>query len=395
MSSKTKAVRSIEYKVRMEVDGIVNFDKLENQKDAWNKMAYKFGSGMFKITTNNVVLGKAIYKMDGNGEIVERVPMIAYDCLRNNMFAEEMHQQMPAAMLSDDLLKFRLSHPANLERGHLFPERQLKHTGPLKIANAYCVGDEKGNMPFPTVAINSTSEPKSGVLQAGSTSDSTSEASLFAREVRGHAFYETEGYLDLRELQFISLSEAHDRLYCPSDWATDVGNMLGEHLGSKVPPPQFYQKKFDICGIPEWGILLTSEQVKFLAYDAFKRVARINIYKNTGRAKTIGVQVKFVYDPIEDMVASDCDDESKWIDVKSNTCKFNVNFLDNIDFAVGYDLPNQDKAKDTYQLVVKKAQETNEKDVEKNIKKKEEKEKKDKEKKEKKATKLVADTTKQ
>jgi hypothetical protein len=221
-------------------------------------------------------------------------------------------------------------------------------------------------MPFPTILIGANSAPKFGTLLEGRSSDSSKDTSLYSKEVRGHAYYDTAGFIDIREQPFISLSDSHDRLYCSIDWWSEVSEILGKRLGSPVSPiPQFYKKEFDISGIPERGVLLTEEQNKFLVLNALSRFSRIRINSTTGWAKSIELKIRFIYDPIDDIMSSDCE-EDNWIEIKNEKCKFNSNCLDNVSFSVGY-IPYDDqlKTKEEYDSFIRKVQEANKKDIEK------------------------------
>lgn len=91
--------------------------------------------------------------------------------------------------------------------------------------------------------------------------------------------------LDLSELQFLSLSEIYDRKAVDPNHLDAYLQGLKATLGSDVTGKAFYIKNTAVGGLPEEGILLTSDQVKALIVEFFKRLLDLEILRGAcGRA---------------------------------------------------------------------------------------------------------------
>jgi len=331
-------IKSIEIKVEIEGQGIVNFDSV-NQKWLWGRQ-----EDVEKIIDNNVTFGKGRYYSvtDSNGKvktdqygkvILTKVPVISADCIRHSMYEDNMPVHLPNIMHDKTLLLKAVATPAFLERGYMFAmagETSWRRTSAFKCSYAKAVEHSVSSL---ETFANS---------QAKTASEETAGTSFFKREVRGEMKYELSGAIDLSELGFISLSDIHDRMNFNPDFAAIFADHLSKKMGSEVSSPAYYNKEHNVYEIPELGIKLTEEQVKFLSLDILKRLARFNLAKTvTGWAKTKSVKIKLVTDVFDD---------SEWVTIFSDN-KFNSKVLDDVQLYSAYsvtDLGNEKKLCDEY-----------------------------------------------
>jgi len=314
---------SIFFKAVIEGYGIVNFDS-NDQKFNWNRV-----KGAPHINTSNVSIGKAVYSQvsgDDGEPVVVRTPKISADCLRHAMWEEEMPNMMPNIMLDTDLLLGVLASPALLERGYMYTKEDagtFVRKSPVRFTPA------KVSKPtIPMLETHSTSSPKEENLD-----DSKSANSFFAKETRGEERYLLEGVIDVTELAFISLSDLHGRMAFPPDHVEKYRELLGRRLGSDIAKPKYFDKKFDLFNIPEYGIMLTNQQVSVLVRDILRRLCTINIQRTTtGYARVSEVQIKEVRNPLEDLFF----DEDGWTTIKETGKSPTLDVIDGMSFECRY-----------------------------------------------------------
>ncbi|MEY2703607.1 MAG: hypothetical protein RLY43_2246 [Bacteroidota bacterium] len=339
--------KSILIKAVIEGSGIVNFDS-NDQRYLWvqQKDVEKHGVTKYK----NASFGKGRYykhtetKGEEEKEYLVKVPVISADCIRHAMYEDVMGIMLPNVMHDDSLLLNVIANPCMIERGYLFA-RDGKTI--WKRKSSFMISYAKGtSTSAPLLETYSNTQPKTGENK----SEEGSDTSFFKREVRGDTTYEVSGVIDIGELGFISVSEIHDRLSFDSDYSAKYREFLSQRIGSDISEPAFYLKNGDIYNIPEQGIHLTNEQVRYCVEDILKRLARMNITRAvTGFAKTKSISIKFVNDPLEDTMA----DSNCWIEIFNG--KLDLSALDSCVFNSTYTKTDlQEEAKNKIEQYKKK-----------------------------------------
>ncbi len=330
--------KAIFIKATIEGSGIVNFDS-NQQRFTWNRQ-----KNVEKCKFENTMFGKGRYYSntekgdDGEEkEYLTKVGIISADCIRHTMYDDCMFTHLPNIMHDNELLTRTVAHPAFIERGYMF----AKDTVTWKRKSAFVLSYAKAiSESVPALETYSNTQPKTGENK----SEDSAETSFFKREVRGETIYELQGQIDIKELGFISMSDVHDRMNIHPDCEAQYREFLGEKFGSDITEPGFFIKEGDSYGIPEYGIHLTNDQVKFLVSDILKRLARFNLVRTvTGHARTVSISIKLVNDPLEDLF----NDEDGWVNI-FNGKKFNAEFLNSIELDIGYtkvDLQEEAKQK--------------------------------------------------
>lgn len=301
-------LKSILFKGKIKGNGIVNYDG-KDQK--WMLKKYKYDEWGNALKFDNIKIAKhAIVRSgnDDNGKPQYDVRLkISSNCLRNAIFKEDHPFQNPMIMHSKKLLNMSIASIAGLLRGYMFEQEGftgLKRKSPVIITDA-----EQTAGALSTIDLHTTS----GAKRTKESEDDSSDTSLFYKETVGDAEYSFKGAINLADLQFISLSDTFDRMAVnPDDFQTLYRPHLETSVGSKVDDPAFYLMNSAVNAVPEEGVLLSQNQTALLVKEFFKRLLALNIMRNaSGYASLSDLQIKFVYDPINDRM----DDESGWVSI--------------------------------------------------------------------------------
>jgi hypothetical protein len=293
-------VRSILFKVKLAGHGVVNFDS-GDQKFTWNALVSQGEKSRF----DNVQFAKKRWykndQKDKNGDdIFDYKLVISADCLRHNVFVDDFLYQSPNVFSHPDLLYKMIATPSAVLRGYFFAREgktSFKRKSSITITEA-----EQTNNAISTIETFSRSGKKEERDQETDTGDTT----FFKRECVGEMTYEAMGAIDLRELQFVSMSELYDRLaVLPDDFDVYYRPILEKHLNSKLEKPGYFVIRSSAICTPEFGFAFTSDQQQALVREFFKRLLRTQVTKSAGGyAHVTEVKIKYVRDPLVDRVDS-------------------------------------------------------------------------------------------
>lgn len=290
-----KKVKSILFRATLEGKGVVNFDS-NDQKYMWNQLKNKERS-----THDNVSFAKKNWYLK-NGELTYKLK-ISSDCLRHEIFKEEFQFQSANVCNSPELLLAAIANPSAILRGYMFAEK----ASVLKKRSCFTISDaEQTNDSVSALETFSRSGKKN-------TDENQADNTFFKKETIGEVQYACEGFVDLRELQFISLDEIFDRLAFNSDYYPTYKTLLQTKIPEFNAEPKYYQLKNSEVKIPEYGILFSKENIVFLTKELFKRIFNINIIKSKSYAKITKLEYKLVYDCTVDTFYNDND----WITISS------------------------------------------------------------------------------
>lgn len=280
--------KTILFKLTLQGHGVVNFDS-NDQKWYHNQQ-----DGVSLVRHDNVSFAKGRYYRKPHTDKLLKKIVISAECLRHNMYINEMPNYSTNIMHHRPSLLNFLASKAAVERGYMFATKAatLKRKSPVNITEAEQFGLAKSS-----IETNSNS----GVKTSKTDEDAAGDTSFYAREMVGDITYEALGSIDIDELQYISLSPNYDRLAVDPDMAAEYLDTLSADLGSRVPEPAYYRKSKSLTTVPEYGILLTDDQTKGLVSDILTRLMSINIAKSqTGHAYTRRLDIKIVENPLVD-----------------------------------------------------------------------------------------------
>lgn len=285
-----KKVKNILFKLELKGNGIVNYDS----SDQRHIMRKYHKDSMYN--NENLIIGKKVF--DDEGYKLK----ISSDCLRHNIFINEIPYQTPDIAQYDKLLKLFVSSPAALLRGYLFPDSK--------------VGILKRKSPFTITQATQTNNAKV-YTETCSTSGVRGETSFFKKESIGDIEYLAKGNIDIKRLQFISTDIRFDRQAIPSGWCHEfistINNVYGKEYkfvngiftpkGSVLDNSSYYEN----------GLLMDEETVIDLVKILLTNMIKFRIDKNGSYVEFKSLNIKFVYDCTEDKF----DDNRDWINISN------------------------------------------------------------------------------
>ena len=112
------------------------------------------------------------------------------------------------------------------------------------------------------------------------------------------------------------MTELYDRMaVVPDDFQCFYKPALEKVLGP-ISDPGYYVIKRSAIQLPEYGVMLTKEQVNFLVKEYLDRVLRTTITKSSsGYASVTGLKIKYVENPLVDKIHS----EDGWITLQDTS----------------------------------------------------------------------------
>jgi hypothetical protein len=278
-----KKVKNILFRIKIKGNGIVNFDSSE-QKWFFN------GTNLGHMKTMHKNTSYAKKKFYGEPNDLKYKISISADCLRHEIFKEDVMFQSPNLINSPALLYSFIASPVGLLRGYMFAEKEetLKRKSAITLIDAQQTCD--------AVSYIETFSRSGMKNQDVDTVDNT----FFKKEVIGDIQYATEGNIDLAQLQFVSASQLFDRYGFNPDFFDTYRQFLKSKLPSFDSELGYFLMKDTSIELSEYGFKLSDEDIQELVKMFFKKVLLMNIRRKNSYARTESVEYKLVYDPIED-----------------------------------------------------------------------------------------------
>jgi hypothetical protein len=289
-------VKSIRFRGEITSSGIVNFDG----KDAKWLLKKAKRDCIGQLSHDNAKVAKHAITQDAEGNL-SAVLKISKDCIRQSIFKEDQPFHNPGIVHAQKLLLNLLSSAAGLLRGYMFADVGIKKKSAIYISDAV-----QTSLNVSTIDIGTQNSPKDKKVDGDDTAGLTMH---FKESIGGLVTYEFEGAIDIRELQFISLSQVYDRLAVDPNYLDTYRECLKKTLDSEVSEKSFYVTNTTTNGLPEEGILLSPDQVKILIVEFFKRLIDLEIVRGAcGRAWLSSLEIM----PKENGL-----DNKNWVPVKS------------------------------------------------------------------------------
>lgn len=298
-------VKNVIFRTKLIGSGIVNFDSSE-QRFMYNGTKLNHMKTMHENTS---YAKKNFYE---NGEDLSYKITISSDCLRHDIFKEDMPIQSPNILNHEHVLYSFIASPASIIRGYLFASKTetLKRKGALTITDAEQTCNAVSHIEtFSRSGLKNDDKDKT-------------DNSFYKKEVIGNIKYAAVGNIDLMGLQFISCDKVFDRFSFNPDMIGIYKGFLKTKMPSFDGDLGYYQIKGSSIEIPELGLLLSNDNVIILVKELFKRVLALNIQRKGSFAKVNQLEYKLVYDVIEDTFES----EDGWVTLSSLNDIEDINF---------------------------------------------------------------------
>jgi hypothetical protein len=328
MNSKT--VKEVKFKIELRGSGIVNYDS-DEQKHVWN-MESKAGNknNFISINKNNKYAKKDYYR-DENGALRYRIK-ISSDALRCATFIGDSIAYNPGIAHHKTLLNSFIGSTLGLVRGYLFATKKeaFKRKSPLTIVDAIQTNNAESYMEF---------HSRRGEKKIKDDSES-GDTTIFRKETIGKINYESEGFISIQELEFLSSDTVCDRYAFNSDDFSILKTFLSNNLPNFNSEPNYYNIKTSTIDQSEYGIKLSNENITFLIKETLIRILGIKIRRGGAFAEISKMSIQLVTDPLDL-------NNNNWIEIN------NVDDIKNLDFDVeeSYILADETEAKKQREII--------------------------------------------
>ena len=303
-------VKHINFKVEFEGHGIVNYDSKE-QKYLWNRESKEGNKNKFTSVDNNNMYAKKHYYRDGNGVLQYKIK-VSSDALRNAIFRGDAIATNPSISHHKTLLNSFIGSPLGLVRGYMFAnDETLKRKSPLTITSAIQTNNAESYMEF---------HSRSGGKKVGDDSGE-SDTTIFNKETIGDITYESEGFINLQNLEFLSADPIFDRCSFNPDDFEILKMFLSKTLPNFNSELGYYNLKTSAIDVAEYGIKLSSENMVYLIKETLKRILNISIERSGAYLNTSKLTLQLIIDPLN---------SGNNINIEIN----NINDIDNLSFDV-------------------------------------------------------------
>lgn len=325
-------VKNILIRMDLEGRGIVNRDSADQK---YFHMVKKTPLRPLPKSGENLSYAKKNFYETLEGETTWKIK-ISSDCLSHSIFGTEAVPYSSKVTLDPVLLySYYFSAPL-LVKGWMnaTKQEQLKRKGALSLNDAEQTNNAHSYWEFFS---------RAGEKLEKDEETGKSNPDIHQKETIGDVTYSTTGLIDLMQLQFITCDQGTDRYSFNPDRFELVKTYLKKRLPNFDSELGYYMIKNTYNEIPEHGFLLSEENVVFLVKETLKRMLTIDIRRRNSFAKTSGLRIKLVQNPLIHTDAS----EDNWIELKT------IEDIDNLDFGIQYfyDLVNPDEVEERRKLI--------------------------------------------
>ena len=324
-------IRTIQFRLNLTGRGVVNFDSKDQKWIHINNTTGLNGS----INDNVNYAKKNFYKKlnkDGE-EILDYKLKISSDCLKKNIFSEDIIATNPNMMHVENILYNYISSPVALLKGWLFAKKEetLHRKHALNLTSAEQICNAKSKMEV--FARAEVKESKHKI-------DDTSSNTFFYLEDLDKIKYQAEGAIDIAALQLITADQLLDRYSFNPDNFELFKEFFNVHFGSNDIKLAYYKLKSSVINLNEYAVYLKDEYIKQIINMLFNRLFALDIRKRNAFAACEKIQIRLVDDPTVQTISN----EDGWITI--NNISEIRNILDNIDFYQFYEEINEKEAID-------------------------------------------------
>ena len=299
-----KTVKGLLFKVKMDGIGTVNFD----DSDA-RFIVSRYGNPATKkpYSNSNIKVAKSEYRQVGTDEngtpLYKRTLKISSECLRHAIFEKDYDVTNGRIMRNDAFLSSFISSPAALLRGYMFADDKetIKAKSPVTIGAAI---ETSGAVITPEI---------------GTVSGDKEKTSLFYTENTGRTKYETKGFVNLKQLEFLSCDNFFERRAVKSSWVETENGLLNVAFKQRYGKVPYSLGVYTATAnaftkhIGEYGLHFNMDFRKYLIVEFFKRLLSVNITRSGSFARVSEISVKPVYDGLKDTFESN----DGWVDLSS------------------------------------------------------------------------------
>lgn len=302
-----KKVKDIALRFTAKGEGIVNYDDSSSKPNR----------DYFKIWNDNVKYAKKDWYYDEENKKMDYKIVISSDAIRSSIFNN--HLKSPVISHHQKLLCDHFSNVNSLLRGWLFT---VSGSLGFKRKSAVTIGKlVQTNNSKSVIQIN-TKRGEMEVKNIENPNDRKSK-SLRYTETIGHIEYSGKGFIDIQQLQFLSLDDMFDRLGFNSDYFDTFKEMFKNKYGFDLTA-KHYTMITEPTKFPEMGIRFNTEVLNLFVRHLLKIIYNFNIKRNTSYAYMDGLEYKVIYS--DDSFNDSVNDERGWIKINNEVEIDSINF---------------------------------------------------------------------
>lgn len=338
-------MKSILFKINLKGRGIVNFDD-SNQK---YKLSKSEKTKHLYHRHENVKYSKKHFYEDEDG-IMDYKIKISSSCIRKGLFNDIMVGQNTNFINNENLLLSQIASPYFILNGYLFTSKgrsSIKRKSSITICDA--------------IQTNNSISMLECKTRSGYKETDGSDTTLFSEETIGDITYTTDGFIDLSELQFISLDDYYDRISFNPDLFDIYKKFIKTNIPSFDSKVGYYKIKNSVNSFPELGLKFSKDDVDYLVKYFLERIPKLLIRRNHSYVKFDSLEIKIVENAITDTF----ENPNNWIKISSIDDISSIKFL----YDDKYIEVDEDEAKKIKNTFKEELDNKKDKSIEKNTKK--------------------------
>jgi len=295
-------IKNVLVKLEFDGRGIVNNDS--------NDQKWVLKGTHLKAYHDNVTFSKKCFYKNNDPDVSNDVDYkikISENCLLKNAKRYIELAQVPSIIHNPALLYSAIASPEALVCGYLFPSTtgSITRSGALNLTSAIQTCNAKS-----VLEVFS----RSGQKKSNDGTEDGGDTTFYFKETVGDIKYSATANIDVMGLQFIPCDIVFDRYQINPDYFQLYKQFLQKKLPNFNSELGYYQLKDSSIEIPEYGVLLSNENIVYLTKFALKLLLGINIAKKGGYARTSSLKIKLVTDPLDHIY----NDENDWITVQTS-----------------------------------------------------------------------------
>ena len=313
-----KKVKEIALRFNAKGEGIVNYDAITKPNTDYFKEWHKNTKFAKKIWFRNEETNEIDYKI-----------AISSDLIRTSVFNN--HLKSPTITHHPKLMCDYFSNIDSLLRGWMFPVSGtlgFKRKSPVTLSKLIQTNNTKSVLEIGT---------KRGEIELKDIEnlDEKKSTSLRNSETIGHIEYSGTGFIDIQQLQFLSLDDMFDRLAFNSDYFDTFKEIFKNKYGFELTS-KHYLMLTESTKFPEKGVLFDTDILNLFVRHLLKNLYDFNVKRNTSYVHMSDLEYKPIY--TDDSYNDSVNDENGWIKIN------NKNEIDSItfDYQIYYQEANLD-----------------------------------------------------
>lgn len=325
---KKKEVKSVLFETVLKGRGVVNFD---DKSQKYNLRAKNINH--LYDSNDNVQYAKKEFFLNEKNEWDYKI-IISDGALRNALFRNDYVSSIPHIHKYPMLYIPYIASISTLIRGFLSTEKEDNSHRKSSVCLPSAIQTNNTQSSLEMRGRSGYKELKKEKKDSLDAKDTT----IFKKETIGDVTYETKGFFDIQQLQFISADQAYGRYSINPDYF----KLFAEELSKNIPGFNgtlgFYNMKDSALKYPELGLLFSENDIKFLMVEFIKRLLNLEIKRSGAFAQIDTLKVKLVYNPLEDRL----NNEEGWVDIK--TVSDFEELIKDVDIKIFYEESNYDEA---------------------------------------------------